>query len=178
MAIEINNLTDNQDHESSTTQGDLLQLRVWLRLLTCTTMIGRQIRGRLRQGFATTLSRYDALAQLERAPDGLTMGQLSRRMMVSNGNVTGVVDCLVEEGFAERVAVPGDRRASFVRMTQRGREEFNKITPVHHSWIREMFHDMDRGDLDRLLNILGDLKSSILNSLEKQSKTAIRRQSR
>ncbi|MFQ5694222.1 MAG: MarR family winged helix-turn-helix transcriptional regulator [Nitrospinota bacterium] len=171
MANTVKKLPDNQDYESSTTQNDVLELRIWLRLLTCTTMIEREIRGRLRKDFGTTLTRYDALAQLERAPGGLTMGQLSRRMMVSNGNVTGVVDGLVKDGFAERVAVPGDRRANFVRMTKRGRDEFDRITPVHHAWIRDMFEGMDGADLHRLLDMLGGLKSSILNALEGPNET-------
>lgn len=172
MAYVENEMTDSQDRESSATQDDLVQLRVWLRLLTCTTLIEQEIRRCLRDEFAITLPRYDAMAQLERAPNGLTMGQLSRRMMVTSGSVTGVVDCLVNDGFAERVAVPGDRRANFVRMTEKGREEFNRITPVHHFWIRDIFYDMDRADLDRLLDILGNLKSSVLNSLERRGESS------
>ncbi len=168
MAEMADSLTDTLDLESSVTKDDHLQLRVWLRLLTCATLIEREIRKGLREDFTTTLPRYDALAQLERSPNGLTMGQLSRRMMVSNGNVTGVVDGLVSEGLAERLAVPGDRRASYVRMTRKGKQEFNRITPIHHSWIRDMLEEMGRSELTLLFNALGDLKSSILTHLEQE----------
>ena len=84
-------------------------LRLWLRLLTCTQLIEKQVRGQLREQFDTTLPRFDLMAQLERNPDGLKMNELSRRMMVTGGNVTGITDQLVAEGLVERIDVAGDR---------------------------------------------------------------------
>src|SRR5262249_20722600 len=84
-------------------------LRLWLRLLTCTSLIEGRIRARLREAYATTLPRFDLMAQLERYPSGLTMGELSRRLMVTGGNVTGITDQLVDDGLVERRAIPGDR---------------------------------------------------------------------
>ena len=92
-------------------------LRLWLRLLTCTQLVEKQVRTALREQFDTTLPRFDLMAQLERTPDGLRMNELSRRMMVTGGNVTGITDQLVAEGLVERIDVAGDRRAWRVRLT-------------------------------------------------------------
>ena len=86
-------------------------LRLWLRLLTCTQLVEKQVRNNLRGQFDTTLPRFDLMAQLQRNPDGLKMNELSRRMMVTGGNVTGITDQLVGEGWGERMDVTGDRRA-------------------------------------------------------------------
>src|SRR3954464_7954501 len=110
-------------------------LRLWLRLLTCTQLVEKEVRARLRDRFETTLTRFDLLAQLERAPEGLKMNELSRRLMVTGGNVTGITDQLVTEGLVDRVAVEGDRRAFLVRLTARGRKSFNDMAGQHEAWI-------------------------------------------
>ena len=99
-------------------------LRLWLRMLTCTQLIEKQVRAQLRTQFDTTLPRFDLMAQLERAPGGMKMKDLSRRMMVTSGNVTGITDQLVAEGLVERTEVEGDRRAFRVRLTARGHDAF------------------------------------------------------
>ena len=107
-------------------------LRLWLRMLTCTQLVEKQVRTQLREQFDTTLPRFDLMAQLERSPEGLKMNELSRRMMVTGGNVTGITDQLVTEGLVERVDVEGDRRAYRVRLTTRGRKLFDEgDTPYH-----------------------------------------------
>jgi DNA-binding MarR family transcriptional regulator len=136
-------------------------LRLWLRLLTCTLMIEREIRGRLRERFAITLPRFDLLAQLERHPRGLRMGELSRRLMVTGGNVTGLTTELVAEGLVERMAVPGDRRASVVRLTFRGKRAFDAMAAEHEGWVVAMLADMPGADRDRLHRLLGELKSKV-----------------
>ena len=110
-------------------------LRLWLRLLTCTQLIEKQVRSHLRAQFDTTLPRFDLMAQLERAPDGMKMKELSRRMMVTSGNITGITDQLVAEGLVERMDVEGDRRAYLVRLTPQGREQFNTMARQHLSLI-------------------------------------------
>jgi len=156
-----------EDRETTLTPDAVLEIRAWLRLLTCTTMIERHIRTLLTKRFETTLPRFDALAQLERCPDGLTMGQLSRRMMVSNGNVTGVVDRLAEDGLVERIAIPGDRRANRVRLTIKGRKIFGRMTPAHHAHVHAMLADVVPADLETLHALLGTLKASILAAEER-----------
>lgn len=139
------------------------ELRLWLRLLTCSTMIEREIRRRLRARFDVTLPRFDLLAQLDKAPDGMTLGQLSQRMMVSNGNVTGLVKLLVTQGMVESFSDPADRRTTYVRLTQNGRRSFAEIATAHADWIAELVAGLDAVDMRRLMDGLGRLKSSVRN---------------
>lgn len=136
-------------------------LRVWLRLLACTTLIENRVRRGLRSEFATTLPRFDVMAQLDRSPEGLTMGALSRRLMVSNGNVTGIVDRLVGEGLVARRAEESDRRSHRVRLTPAGKCAFDTMTPVHEHWIEDALASLDATDKSRLLNVLGALRSTL-----------------
>lgn len=149
------------DRESAAGRDDRLELRLWLRLLTCSTLIERRIRGALRERFETTLPRFDVLAQLERAPDGMTMGELSTRLMVSNGNITGLVDRLVEEGLLRRQPSPTDRRSSRVSVTPEGRKAFGAMSAAHAHWIDELFAGMNRDDKARLYDLLSKLKTSV-----------------
>ena len=136
-------------------------LRLWLRLLTCSTMIEREVRTRLRCDFDATLPRFDMMAALERAPDGLSMGELSRRLMVSNGNVTGVADRLAREGLVKRWSPPDDRRSSRLALTARGRKEFSAMAKAHHGWIEEMMAGLGANERDALMALLAKLKLSI-----------------
>lgn len=136
-------------------------LRLWLRLMTCTTMIERGIRRRLRERFGMALARFDLLAQLERSSAGLRMGELSRRLMVSGGNVTGLVAQLVAEGLVERSSEPGDRRTSVVRLTAAGHESFRAMAHEHERWIVEMTGGLGAADRARLHSLLGGLKDSV-----------------
>ncbi|MBM3564982.1 MAG: MarR family transcriptional regulator [Alphaproteobacteria bacterium] len=149
------------DRESPASADTALEIRTWLRLLTCTTMITRELRGRLKTRFDVTLSRFDAMAQLYREPDGVTMGQMSQRMMVTNGNVTWLVDRMVEDGLAKRTAVPGDGRAQIVRLTKKGRADFEAMMPEHHGWIHAMLDGLSRKELNGLLELLSQLKMSV-----------------
>ena len=149
------------DLESRLTDDHHDALRLWLRLLTCTTMIERGIRRRLRERFGMTLARFDLMAQLERFHAGLRMGELSRRLMVTGGNVTGLVTQLVDEGLVERAVVPEDRRAHVVRLTERGREAFRAMAVAHEDWIVEMTGALDGADRERLHALLGKLKDAV-----------------
>ena len=134
------------------------ELRLWLRLLTCTQLIEKQVRTDLREQWGTTLPRFDLMAQLERAPDGLRMNELSRRMMVTGGNVTGITDQLEAEGLVERVEVEGDRRAYRVRLTPRGRRQFNTMAQAHEGWIVDAFAGLDAAEIKTLRTLLGKVK--------------------
>jgi DNA-binding MarR family transcriptional regulator len=133
-------------------------LRLWLRLLTCTQIVEKQVRSQLRERFDTTLPRFDLMAQLERAPDGLKMNELSRRMMVTGGNVTGITDQLVAEGLVDRVDVAGDRRAYRVRLTPKGRKLFIEMASQHESWIVDAFAGLSDKDIATLHRLLGKVK--------------------
>jgi DNA-binding MarR family transcriptional regulator len=134
-------------------------LRLWLRLLTCTQLVEKQVRTLLRERFDTTLPRFDLMAQLERAPDGLKMNELSRRMMVTGGNVTGITDQLVAEGLVERIEVAGDRRAYRVRLTAKGRKQFHEMARQHEGWIVEAFAGLSDKDIATLHKLLGKVKA-------------------
>jgi DNA-binding MarR family transcriptional regulator len=133
-------------------------LRLWLRLLTCTQLIEKQVRNNLREQFDTTLPRFDLMAQLQRNPNGLKMNELSRRMMVTGGNVTGVTDQLVAEGLVERMDVDGDRRAYLVRLTVFGRNIFDDMARQHEAWIVSSFEGLSAKEVSALHGLLGKVK--------------------
>ena len=133
-------------------------LRLWLRMLTLTQLIEKQVRIQLREQFGTTLPRFDLMAQLERKPDGLKMNELSRRMMVTGGNVTGITNQLVAEGLVERVLVEGDRRAYRVRLTPSGHALFSEMARQHESWIVAAFDSLSPTESEALNQLLGKVK--------------------
>jgi DNA-binding MarR family transcriptional regulator len=137
-------------------------LRLWLRLLTCTQLVEKEVRAQLRERFDTTLPRFDLMAQLERAPDGLKMNELSRRMMVTGGNVTGITDQLAAEGLVDRLDVEGDRRAYRVRLTAKGRKQFHEMAAQHEQWIVDAFAGLSERDIATLHRLLGKVKDHAL----------------
>jgi DNA-binding MarR family transcriptional regulator len=136
------------------------ELRLWLRLFTCKELIEAEVRRRLRTNFDTTLPRFDLLAQLDRTPQGMTLGELSQRMMVSNGNVTGLVDRLVEQGLITRRPSPTDRRAQIVSLTAQGRKFFRVMARTNADWIGEIFGGLDADDIASLMRLLAKTKTS------------------
>jgi DNA-binding MarR family transcriptional regulator len=154
-------LTLLSDRESAVERDDKLEIKVWLRLLTCTNLIEAQIRSRLRERFATTLPRFDLLAQIHRSPSGLSMGELSSRLMVTGGNVTALVDALEQDGLVRRGPHPKDRRSQVIRLTPKGRRSFTEMIPTHEEWVDQLMGGMSRADLASLLQLLGRLKASV-----------------
>lgn len=143
------------------------ELRLWLRLLACAKLIEGEVRRRLRVAFGTTLPRFDLLAQLERAgPEGLTLGEVSRRMMVSNGNVTGIAARLVAEGLVARRAHPADRRAHALRLTARGRRDFGRQSAAHEAWIADLLAGLAPADQAALHRLLGRTKAGVRATID------------
>ena len=136
------------------------ELRLWLRLLTCTTLIEGEVRRRLRETFDVTLPRFDLMAQLDKTPDGMTLGELSSRMMVSNGNVTPLVERLVADRLIARRPARHDRRAQIVRLTPAGRRSFRAMAKAHESWILEIFADLKPAEIASLMALLAKTKRS------------------
>jgi DNA-binding MarR family transcriptional regulator len=134
------------------------RLRLWLRLYAATSVIEREMRRFLRARFATTLPRFDLMAALERAPEGLTMGELSRRLMVSGGNVTPIVAGLEHDGLVCRRSPASDRRTSFVALTEQGRAAFAEMAREHERWIDQLLTDLEDADVDALTELLAELK--------------------
>jgi DNA-binding MarR family transcriptional regulator len=150
------------DRETRARADDHRALRLWLRLLTCSQLIERHVRSRLRSRFGITLPRFDLMSQLERHAEGLKMNELSRRMMVTGGNVTGIVDQLVKEGLVERVVEPADRRAFRVRLTRAGDKAFAEMARAHEEWVVELLARLGRRDSDALMQLLARLKQVTL----------------
>ncbi len=152
------------DLESRITEQHHQSLRLWLRLLACTVMIEDQVRSKLRQEFATTLPRFDLMAQLERHPEGLRMGELSRRMMVTGGNITSITDQLEQEELVQRVADSKDRRAYTVRLTAAGRRAFKRMAAVHEEWIVDLMAPLDAAQKQSMFDALGLIKQAMQDS--------------
>jgi DNA-binding MarR family transcriptional regulator len=143
------------------------RLRLWLRLYAATSVIEREMRRFLRARFATTLPRFDLMAALERAPDGLSMGDLSRRLMVTGGNVTAIVEGLEREGLVVRRSPASDRRTSYVALTARGRASFAAMAREHEQWIDRLLAKIPDEEIERLADLLADLKHGAEAEMER-----------
>ena len=154
------------DHESRVADDHHQAIKLWLRMLACTTRIENIIRQRLRSEFGTTLPRFDLMAQLDREAEGLSMGELSARLMVTGGNVTGIVDQLEGEGLVVREDHPTDRRAFRVRLTAAGRRQFRRMAAVHEAWIVKLFDGWDATQKNQVHGLLATLKQHLTRSQE------------
>lgn len=143
------------------TEEHRVKLRLWLRMLSCSTRISKTIANRLRENFDTTLPRFDVMSALDRAENGLTMGELSSWLLVSNGNVTGVVARLVTDGLVQRRASPSDRRVLYVSLTPKGRETFAHWVAAHDLWIEELLGGVSGGEIEQLMKLLSNLKKAL-----------------
>ena len=142
-------------------------LRLWLRLLATTNLVEAELRRRLRARFGVTLPRFDLLAQLAKAPYGLSLSEVSRRMMVSNGNVTGLVERLVEDGLIARRASPDDRRSAIVALTEAGRRSFDEMAAEHAEWVAELFGDLAPPAKREMMDLIGRTKASVAAHTER-----------
>ncbi|MGJ3261661.1 MAG: MarR family winged helix-turn-helix transcriptional regulator, partial [Salinarimonas sp.] len=145
------------------------ELRLWLRRRTLSTRIESEVRRRLRERFDVTLPRFDLMAQLVRAPDGMTLSDVSKRMMVSNGNVTGLVERLVESGHVDRRVSETDRRAQVISLTDAGRAEFRAMAVEHETWIAEMVGGLDEAEVETLMGLLGKVKASTRAAMDRSA---------
>lgn len=152
MRIDPETRVDADDHEA---------LRLWLRLFTCATMVEREIGSALKREFESTLPRFDLMAQLDRAPDGLRMGELSERLLVTGGNVTWLVDSLEKEGLVLRQRDEGDRRATVVRLTAAGRRHFAAMAHAHEGWVVRLLGGLPASERTALFSLLGVVKQRL-----------------
>ena len=136
-------------------------LKLWLRLLACTNLIETEVRGRLRAEFDTTLPRFDLMAQLERHAGGLKMNELSQRLMVTGGNVTGITDQLEAEGLVVRESDPADRRTFTVKLTPAGRRLFARMAAAHEQWVVGLFAGLAAAEKEQVYRLLAKLKLSL-----------------
>jgi DNA-binding MarR family transcriptional regulator len=135
------------------------RLRLWVRLLRATKLVESETRERFKSKFNVTLPRFDVMAALYRKPDGMLMSEISRFLLVSNGNVTGIVDRLVQDGFIVRSQRNGDRRTSFVRLTARGHAAFVEMATAHERWINELLGGVGPRDAEQLSAKLKSFRS-------------------
>lgn len=159
----------NPDRESWASHEDALDLRLWLRMLTCSTLVENRIRSLMRTGFDTTLPRFDLMAQLANAPRGMKMSELSRCMMVTNGNITGITDQLERDGLVERVKVDTDRRSCLIRLTAKGRQTFRRLSGAYQGWISELFQGIPEERQALLYTLLGELKEVSLRAIPREA---------
>lgn len=149
----------------------IMELRLWLRLFSCSRLIENDIRRHLMSEFDFSLPRFDILAQLDRSDEGLVLGEVSKRLMVSAGNITSLVEGLVKSGHITRTTASGDRRAQVIRLTDKGRREFRRMAKVHSDWIANYFERMPQKDIDRLMELLATLKDSTRQSIMARQET-------
>lgn len=152
------------DPETRLARDDHEALRLWLRLFTCTTMVERTIDSALKREFGSSLARFDVLAQLDRAPDGLRMGELSARILTTGGNVTWLVAALEEEGLVRRRTSPRDRRAIEVRLTALGRRHFAAMARAHEALVARLFDGLSAAERRALHTLLGAMKQHVTHA--------------
>jgi DNA-binding MarR family transcriptional regulator len=146
-------------------EGKKPELRLWLRMLSTTKLISQEIRRRLRSEFGATLPQFDLLAQLYREKDGLRLGELSKRTMVTNGNVTGLVERLEGDGLIVRETPDGDRRVTVAKLTPKGEDFFGTMAKAHEGWLRDMMADVEPAAIKVLLDDMSLIKISVNNHL-------------
>jgi DNA-binding MarR family transcriptional regulator len=166
-------LADAQElgHEGRAGHDDHAALKLWLRMLASTTHIEAEIRRRLRERFDISLARFDYMAQLYRYRDGLKMRELSRYLMVTGGNVTGLTDDLARDGMVIRESSPSDRRAWIVRLTAKGRRQFETMAQEHEGWILELFAGLDARTVQQLYQQLGQLRVHLVRNEQGNEET-------
>jgi DNA-binding MarR family transcriptional regulator len=149
------------DSETRASADDHQALRLWLRLLACTNRIEAPLRTRLREQFGGSLPRFDLMAQLDRQPGGMKMRELSRRLMVTGGNVTGLTDRLVAEGLVDKRSDSADGRAVTVQLTPEGRRQFRAMAKAHEAWVVELLSGLNPAQQAQLFDLLGRLKLGV-----------------
>lgn len=173
MEGTVSTLLLDRETKASERPGDHKdELRLWLRLLTCATLIETEIRNRLREEFRTTLPRFDLMAQLDKTAVGMTVGEVSQRLMVSNGNVTAVVAGLVADGLVDKRSAPQDRRVQILTLTPQGRKVFKAMAERHEQWIAELFAGLDQPEIAQLFRLLGQTKTSLHRAIAGRARDA------
>jgi DNA-binding MarR family transcriptional regulator len=153
-------MNNKEKMDSADTQKSKEAIRTWLRLLSCETVIEQQLRSLLRSNFSVTLPQFDVLSELERAGTQMTMSELSHNLMVSNGNVTGVIDRLERNGYVTRTRADHDRRIQFIGLTEKGLREFDAMAHSHEAWLSELFSELSLSDMSSLQSLLLKTRNS------------------
>lgn len=163
--------TETHEQHEGNISGGPSDIRLWLRLLGCSTVIEKRLRRKLAER-SSTLPRFDVMAALVRYPEGLTMSALSRQLLVSNGNITHLVHWLAKEGLVEIERCSRDGRSTITRLTPKGAEAFTALSQEHHQWVEAMFAGLATNDKERLFALLGRLRTSVEESKEENARAA------
>jgi len=161
-----------EDYETRGAETDHQDLRLWLRMMTIHKLINNEARRRLRVEFGMSLSRFDLMSQLDGKDQDIRMGELSSRLMVTTGNITGLTNELEHDGLVERMADPTSRRAFLVRLTPKGRRQFKIAARALENWITEYFSVFSQKEKKVLFDLLGEQKTFILDRLRSNAKAA------
>ncbi len=153
------------DLETRASADDHQDLRLWLRVMTVHKLIAGELRRRLRASFDMSFARFDLMAQLERSPSGIRMGELSSRLMVTTGNITSLTDELEADGLVERMVDPRNRRAFLVRLTQKGRKAFQTAAKAHEAWVAELLGGLSSREKKLLFNLLAKQKAFLAGQI-------------
>lgn len=156
----LNRMNEKEKKEAGDSRRSKEAIRTWLRLLSCETVIEQQLRSLLRNQFSVTLPQFDVLSELERAGTQMTMSELSNKLMVSNGNVTGVIDRLEKNGYVTRTRAEHDRRVQFIGLTEKGLREFDEMANSHEAWLSELLSELSLNDMSSLQNLLLKTRNS------------------
>ena len=138
-----------------------LELRLWLRMINCSMKMESLLSQRLRKEFKISMARFDVMSRLERFPEGLTMSELSRRLIVSNGAITGLVDKLVQGDMVTRQEDPRDRRSTIVRLTRKGRDGFLRMARRHEEWVVSILGELSVAAQSELMQNLTLLQRNL-----------------
>ncbi|PCI47481.1 MAG: MarR family transcriptional regulator [Alphaproteobacteria bacterium] len=163
-----NTRNDNTRNDNAKQESDSKKLGLWIRLITNSNIIEKEIRNLFRSEFGVTLPRFDLMSALYREQGGLTMGELSRRMLVSNGNVTGIVERLKKEGLVKRWVLPTDRRIYSVGLTPKGRTDFKVMADRHKQWISDIFGGLQEEELAPMIQMMDRVRDVLKVRKEKQ----------
>ncbi len=161
MRKAVQSVEPPADAETRVHEDHHVSVRLWLRMLACTNHIETVIRQKLQTRFGTTLPRFDLMAQLERTPQGLRMSEVSQRMMVTGGNVTGITDGLEKEGLVIREVDPSDRRVFHVKLSVEGQRQFRRMAAEHEQWVIELFDGLSVKHKNQLAQLLGEVKQRL-----------------
>lgn len=159
--LQHNSMNNNEKASETNAPKSKEAIRTWLRLLSCETLIEQRLRTLFRSKFSVTLPQFDVLSELERAGKQMTMSELSRELMVSNGNVTGVIDRLEKNGFVTRTRAEHDRRIQYIELTNKGRSEFDEMAHSHELWLDDLLSELSVSDMASLQTLLLKTRNSV-----------------
>ena len=140
--------------------------RTWLSLVRCFSSIERVLMQHFADEYNSSLPRYDVLTALALSPGGLTMGELASMLMVTKGNITGVVRRLKTDGLVRKVTSKVDRRVQSVTISAKGKRLWDKMHADYDRIISEILSGQSNKDLRALARFLEQTRVAVLKQTE------------